>query len=466
MAANLSIIFNMSMESGVFPHLLKKTKVIPIYKAESKMLASNYRPISLLPILGKLFEKIIYSRLISFIKKYNVLYRRQYGFQKGMSTEYALIDIQENILKSLENKEIPCCLFLDFAKAFDTVNHSILLQKLNHYGIRGTALSLIESYLTDREQCVQLNNTTSDFDYIRHGVPQGSILGPLLFLLYINDIAESSSLLSFYLFADDTTIFLSHKDQKTLEETLNAELTHVSNWLAANKLSLNVGKSNVLLFRGRNQTLPPINLIINGLPVSEKDSAKYLGVMIDNRLTFSKHIEHVKSKLIRGNAILGITRHYLPKSILLNTYHAHIQPHIDYGINAWGHTYKSHLTVLKRHQRKSIRLINFKKKRDATAELFRNNKVLPFDQCLSLASAKLLWKRSNGLLPPTLDKLFQARTNKSFHLPFRRVEISQHCSTYSGVQSWNKLPLNIRTSKTLGAFKTNCKNYFLSKIVD
>ena len=227
-----------------------------------------------------------------------------------------------------------------------------------------------------------------------------------------------------------------------------------------------MGKSNVLLFRGRNQTLPPINLIINGLPVTEKDNAKYLGIMIDNKLTFSKHIEHVKSKLLRGNAILSITRQYLPKSILLNTYHAHIQPHIDYGINAWGHTYESHLTVLKRCQRKSIRLINFKKKRDATAELFCNNKVLPFDQCLALASAKLLWKCSNGLLPSTLSTLFKTRTNKSFYLPLRRVEMTQNFSTSSGVQTWNKLPLNIRNSKTLGTFKTNCKKYLLSKIVE
>ena len=182
-----------------------------------------------------------------------------------MSTEQAHLDIQNSILNSLEKKEIPCCIFLDFAKAFDTVNHSILLQKLNHYGIRGNALSLIESYLKDREQCVQVNNAISDFEIIKHGVPQGSILGPLLFLLYINDIAESSRILDFYLFADDTTIFHSDKDPRKLEQTLNTELSHVSKWLIANKLSLNVGKSNFLLFRQTNKQSPPsINVTING----------------------------------------------------------------------------------------------------------------------------------------------------------------------------------------------------------
>ena len=185
------------------------------------------------------------------------------------------------------------------------LNHSILLHKLNHYGIRGNALHLIESYLADREQCVQLNDATSEFEKIKHGVPQGSILGPLLFLLYINDIANCSSILTFYLFADDTTIFLSHKDPKELEKILNEELLHVSNWLIANKLSLNVGKSNLLVFRRKNTHVPLLNININGLAVEEKDYAKYLGVLIDNKLSFEKHIEHVNGKLTKGNAILS-----------------------------------------------------------------------------------------------------------------------------------------------------------------
>ena len=285
MATNLSIIFNLSLQSGIFPQLLKTAKVIPNYKAESKMLTSNYRPISLLPIIGKLLEKIIFARLTNFIQKYSIFFKRQYGFQTGKSTEHAHIDIQNSIQNSLEKKETPWCLFLDYAKAFGTVVKFLKENTVVYYGIRGNALQLIESYLTDREQCVQVNNITSDFDFIKHGVPQGSILGPLLFLLYINDIAESSPLLDFYLFADDTAIFLSDTDIKRLEHTLNTELIHVSNWLIANKLSLNVGKSNVLLFRQSNkQPPPPINITINGLPVDGKEHAKYLGIIIDNKL--------------------------------------------------------------------------------------------------------------------------------------------------------------------------------------
>ena len=472
MASNLSILFNISLKEGIFPQLLKVSKVIPIYKAESKLLASNYRPISLLPIIGKLFEKIIFSRLTSFIKKYNLLYSRQYGFQNGKSTEHAVIDIQENILNSLENKKIPCCLLLDFAKAFDTVNHSILVQKLNHYGIRGPALQLIESYLTDRQQCVQINNSTSDLDFIRHGVPQGSILGPLFFLLYINDIANSSTVLKFYLFADDTTIFLSHKDPRQLEEILNRELVHVSNWLIANKLSLNVGKSNLLLFRGKNSKLPALNIKINGLAVEEKEYAKYLGILIDNKLSFSQHINHVKAKLIKGNAILSKVRHYLPKTTLLSTYHAYIQPHIDYGLNVWGHTYKTHILPIQRQQRKAIRLMNFAKKPDysttrqdnQTTELFIKDKILPFTENLKLSTAKLFWKASNDNLPTTLAPLFNKRSNNTYHLPFRRIDATQNSPIYQGVQAWNSIPAEIRSKSTLNAFKNNYKKLLFEKI--
>ena len=462
-ATNLSVIFNLCLQSGIFPQTLKTAKVIPIYKSESKMLASNYRPISLLPIIGKLFEKIIFKRLTSFIQKYDILFKRQYGFQTGKSTEHAHIDLQNAILTSLEKKETPCCLLLDFAKAFDTVNHSTLLYKLNHYGIRGNALQLIESYLTDREQCVQINNVTSDFETIKHEVPQGSILGPLLFLLYINDIAESSHLLDFYLFADDTAIFLSDNDSKKLENTLNTELKKVSDWLVANKLTLNVKKSNVLLFRqGNKQPPPPINIIINGLAVDEKESAKYLGIIMDNKLSFKQHIEHVKAKLVKGCAILNMVKHYVPKHILINTYNAHIQPHIDYGLTVWGYTHKTHILPVERQQRKAVRIMNFMKKQDDPYPFFKTDNILRIDQNVKLSSAKLLWKTSNKLVPPTIHSLFNSRNKNCFHVPYRRIDLTQNCLSYKGTQSWNRIPQKIRSANTLNTFKVNYKKFLLN----
>ena len=208
----LTLLFNKSIDQGIFPSALKLSKIVPIHKGDSIFEMSNYRPISLLPIFSKILEKLMYSRVIDFITKYNVLYTNQFGFQKNMSTEYAINSLLHNIVKSLNQDETGFCILLDFAKAFDTVNHEILLDKLQYYGIRGTALKWFQSYLNDRLQCTEIGNTQSDLKYIKCGVPQGSILGPLLFLLYINDIVLSSDVFKFTLFADDTSLFYSHKN--------------------------------------------------------------------------------------------------------------------------------------------------------------------------------------------------------------------------------------------------------------
>ena len=465
-AYNLSIIYNLSMETGIFPQLLKRAKVIPVHKGDSRMETKNYRPISLLPIFNKNFEKILHSRITSFIEKYKILYNRQYGFQKGKSTEYALIDIQESILQALERKEIPCCVFLDFAKAFDTVNHKILLGKLHHYGIRGNALQLIESYLTDREQCVEVNDTTSGYEPVLHGVPQGSILGPLFFIIYINDIALSSNLLSFFLFADDTTILFSHKNIDILEQTINQELIHVSNWLIANKLSLNVKKSNVLVFRTKDSTVKrQINIIINGTQAEEKLHAKYLGVLIDNKLSYVNHVNHVNSKLTKGNAIISKVRNYIPHNILVNTYHAFLQSHINYGLNVWGNAAKTNLVKIERQQRKAIRTMHFKK-RDykETEQLFKQSKILPLSLSQKLVSSKLLWQRKNSLLDQTISSLFDERPNGTFHVPFRRIELTQRSICYRGVQTWNQIPLEIRSVPSLNCFKDKYNKFLLNQL--
>ena len=207
LARIISILFNKSINQGVFPDELKYAKVIPIHKSDSIFEVSNYRPISLLPIFSKIFEKLMYARLITFVKRNNILYNKQFGFQKNMSTELAVNALIENIVQTYEKKEQGICIFLDFAKAFDTVNHQILIDKLQYHGIRGSALDWFKSYLTNRMQCTAVGNTQSDLSYIKCGVPQGSVLGPLLFLLYINDIVNSSSLLKFILFADDTCLY-------------------------------------------------------------------------------------------------------------------------------------------------------------------------------------------------------------------------------------------------------------------
>ena len=469
MAPNLAMIVNTSFRFGKFPDILKVAKVIPIYKNDSKLEPGNYRPISLLPIFGKVFEKLMFSRIYSFIEKNNIIAKIQFGFQPGKSTEHALLQLQSKILDAFEKKLPSCTIFLDFAKAFDTVNHKILLSKLDHYGITGNAQNWLSSYLTGRQQCVQVGNSVSDLRKINHGVPQGSILGPLLFLLYINDIVNASSKLEFLLFADDTCLFFKHKNVKILESTFNEELINISNWLKANKLSLNVKKSMVLFFR-KGLTKEPFQLKIEDTNLDEVESAKYLGMLIDNKLSFKEHIAHVLSKLNKGNAILAKLRYFTSEEITKNIYHAHVESHLHYGLLVWGAASPYLVNNVMSRQKKAIKIMKFVKKREHIELPFRMNKILPVHELRAMNTAKAIWKLLNGetLFLNNMIKLHGLKHNDRDHLkllvPAKNSRQARLSIFYAGARGWNKIPLHIRKSKSLGILKRTYRNYLISQL--
>ena len=219
-------IINVSFSTGVFPDILKVAKVLPLHKGGSTQDLNNFRPISLLSIFDKIIEKLMHKRLYEFLEHHNILFENQFGFRKNNSTVYALMEITERIKETIDKGKFGCGIFIDLKKAFDTVNHDILLTKLEHYGIRGVLLEWFKSYLTDRKQYVFFNGEASDVKDITCGVPQGSVLGPLLFLLYINDLPNVSEKLKFFLFADDTNIYFESADLQSLEN-VNTELKHL-----------------------------------------------------------------------------------------------------------------------------------------------------------------------------------------------------------------------------------------------
>jgi exonuclease III len=239
-ATQLAEIINCSLDTGVVPDAIKIAKIVPIFKKGDRENPSNYRPISILPFFAKYFEKIMHHRLNNYVEKSHIIFPYQYGFQSGRSTFMPLMDMYDKISKAFENNEYSIGIFFDLAKAFDTVNHEILFKKLANYGIRGIQLAWFTSYLDRRLQCVSCNGAISDFRVVRYGVPQDSNLGPLLFLLYINDLPNISPALSFILFADDTNVFYSHKSYQTLIQTVNNELVFIAEWFSANRLSLNL----------------------------------------------------------------------------------------------------------------------------------------------------------------------------------------------------------------------------------
>ena len=238
----LADLFNLSFMTGVFPSVLKTAKVVPVFKKDSKLNYSNYRPISLLSNIEKILEKLMYKRLCAFLDYNNIIYDLQFGFRQQYSTSHALINITENIRKALDDGNIGCGVFVDLQKAFDTVDHQILLAKLNYYGIRGVSNDWFKSYLSNRNQYVSINGYESGLAAINCGVPQGSVLGPLLFLLYINDLNQAIKFCKVHHFADDTNLLCLSNSIKKLSKLVHADLKHLLNWLNANKISLNVKK--------------------------------------------------------------------------------------------------------------------------------------------------------------------------------------------------------------------------------
>ena len=314
----LKHVFNRSLAEGIFPNVLKKAKVIPIFKSGDKSLAENYRPISLLPQISKIFDKLIKSRISNFLNKFNILNDNQYGFRKNLSTADALSDVLESVNTNLENLENCAIVSIDLRKAFDTLDHDILINKLYIYGIRGIALKLIKSYLSDRIQFVRYNNTDSYYNYIKCGVPQGSVLGPLLFILYINDLPNISDTFKSVLFADDTTLIFSNTSILELKNNIQFNINKLYDWLNVNKLSLNISKTNVLLFNIRNKNINiNMDLNINNIKVKQVSEIKFLGVIIDCKLNWKLQLNYVSSKLSRTIAILHKVKNKLNMKYLI-----------------------------------------------------------------------------------------------------------------------------------------------------
>ena len=339
LAPALVSIFNLSISCGIYPDKLKIANVIPIFKKGSPTSVNNYRPISILSTINKIFEKILYSRLINYIEKYELLYKYQYGFRKNHSTDHALIELVDQIRFSIDNNQMTCGIFVDLTKAFDTVNHEILIGKLEHYGIRGLALELFKSYLSDRKQYVHLNNHKSQTRSISCGVPQGSVLGPLFFLIFINDLPNCSHLGYFRIFADDTNVFFRVNNVKEVILFAKLIMTALYSWFRANKMTLNADKSTFTIFKSSRKNIPDLPDTIEFLEYEIKRTPfiKFLGITIDENLSWCLHIDDVCNKLRSLFHIFYNIRDYLSKKEIQAIYYALVYSRIKYGINVYGH---------------------------------------------------------------------------------------------------------------------------------
>ena len=464
-------LINKSLSEGTFPELLKLANVSPIYKKKDKYLCSNHRPISLLSNISKIYEKVFHKQMYDFFEKNNIFYDLQFGFRAKHSTEHALLSITENIKNNIDNQKLTCGIFIDLEKAFDTVNHKILLKKLEHYGIRGLANCWLSDYLTSRKQRVKIGDKFSKYQRITCGVPQGSILGPLLFLVYINDMHKAVRFSTLYHFADDTNLLYSHKNEKLLRKNINTDLKLIFQWLCANRLSLNVDKTEFIIFKSsRNKLKERMTLKLNGKKIFESKKLRYLGLIMDDKLTWRFHISELKKKLGQIIGILyKLKKLGTPIDTLKSIYYALFQSYVNYGLAVWGQTNSELFNKIEVLQNKVIRLIMGAEFDENCAEFYKELKIFKLKDLLHLKNVSLMWDYDHNELPKNFQKFF-CYANKVHDYPTRFSSMGKLCedkkfnSKTHGLDSFaHNGPKILNFLKSMELYKeAKTKIYFLS----
>jgi hypothetical protein len=491
----LKHVIALSFSSGTVPSQLKIAKVIPVFKSGDRRLVENYRPISLLNVFSKIFEKIVHNRLTTFLNINNIISPSQFGFRKSHSTVHPLTLFTNSIGQALNEKKHSVAIFCDLKKAFDTVDHKILLKKLAKIGVSEASLKWFDSYLSNRFQYVYIGSSASNLLSIKIGVPQGSILGPLLFLIYINDLPNISEMLNF-LFADDTTLLSSHRDINYLIDFVNAEFQKIVHYFRAHKLSIHPAKTKFMLFsNSTNVQALPCNILINYNNIgennpnlifplekitsnSETPAIKFLGIFIDPVLSFKYHVNFISSKISKAMYFLRSAKNLLSEKSLKSLYYAIVHCHLIYGILIWSCTSFSNLKSLEKKQKDAVRIVTMSPYNSHTEPLFKKLNILPLKQLIMYFKIQFMQQFKFNHLPTAFANMWTTneerfmnqdlmllRNNDDFYVPFARTNLVERLPYFSLPKLWNEFQDDVLKSEANKiVFNAKLKGHFISQL--
>lgn len=403
----ITLIVNQSITTGVYPDRLKLAKIVPIHKKGDTVTIKNYRPISILPAISKIFENVMHSQLMTYFTTNNLLTSQQYGFRPNLSTELAALELMDRNVHEMKEGNIPINIFLDLSKAFDSLDYDILLYKLEHYGLQENATKLMKSYLLDRFQYVQINNLKSSLLRVKYGIPQGSVMGPLLFNIFINDISHIGMRFNMIMYADDTTLIsnIEKFGQKTnphqVQNQINMEISNITKWLNDNELLLNTDKSKFMVFFKPPKKVPKLEIKINGSLIEQVTEFNFLGITLDQNITWKQHSNKIAIKISRVTGVMRKLQHVFPPHILTTIYFALIHSHLNYGLLLWGFK-NMHIANL---QKKAIRVTGFRPYIAHTEPIFKRLKILRLEDMYTTHLYKLYYRLHHDILPAYFECL-------------------------------------------------------------
>lgn len=465
----LTHVINLILKTGIFPSKLKFAVVIPVYKRGDAKQLSNYRPIALLPALCKIVEKIVFKQVVDYFEGNNLLSKEQFGFRRNKSAGLAINNLITSVVEALDGSRRALGLFCDLSKAFDSVNHVILLNKLKHYGLGDAVLEFFNSYLSDRWQQVKVwadsgHSSFSDWEQVLCGVPQGSILGPLLFILYINDLPASTNC-KLVLFADDTTVIAEGKNPNDAEKTLRKGFEEISRWFECNELMLNVDKTHLIRFSAGGSSTPGTGVQLpGGGSLDSVQRASFLGVQMQSNVKWNCSVDDLQRRLSKAIFAIGMVRKTSDTSTALKVYHSYFVSLVRYSIIFWG-SYSTLIEKVFIAQKQAIRAVFKLKFRESCKPSFKYHRILTVPS-LYIMEVLMLMKKNMSLFDIHKRRhTYNTRRREDFNFPAHRLSLLEKSPFYAGLGFFNKLPLTLKEEPNVQAFRSQVEKHLLDSCV-